>query len=330
MTDPGPKTIKLSGVDLEIPMFFPSISTVKTALSPLDYLEILHRFRGWNKKFLISAFDFSQIDDKCELINAVRLAEDRKDVVILMDSGNYETFWKEKKECWKQFNFHDVLRRHPYTFSFGFDEQDPPPEVADHVALIVDRWQKDHEIDDNRTIIPIMHVPTQSNWAHLLEICPLVAQETMVPMIAVAERELGSGILERAKTVMFLREALGRTGRYVGLHLLGTGDPISIALYSVAGANSFDGLEWYKNVVDRHTGLLSHLSHADFFPVLIHGEENRPSFRVRTLEQNLRFYVDWMQRLRTDIHDGNGEIFCRRNFPQHIYEKCAHAFKWEN
>ena len=329
MTDPGPETIVLSGVSLETPMFFPSISTVKTALPPLTYLSMLHQFRGWNKKFLISAFDFSQINDKCKLINDVRLAQEHEDVVILMDSGNYETFWKEKKECWKQFNFHDVLRRHPYTFSFGFDEQGPPQEMTAHLKLIVDRWQSDQNIDDNRTIIPIMHVPTQGNWIHLLEICPLVAQETKVPMIAVAERELGDGILERVKTVISLRKALNRIGHYVGLHLLGAGDPISIALYSVAGANSFDGLEWYKTVVDHDTGLLSHLSHADFFEVLTHGERNIQSFWVRTLEQNLQFYVDWMQRLHTDIHAGNGIIFCRRNFPQHIYEKCADAFEWE-
>ncbi|WP_182212931.1 hypothetical protein [Stenotrophomonas acidaminiphila] len=64
---------------------------------------------------------------------------------------------------------------------------------------------------------------------------------------------------------MALRKALDDNGRYVGLHLLGTGNPISIALYAWAGADSFDGLEWCQTVVDHDTGLLFHLSQSDFF-----------------------------------------------------------------
>ena len=305
-------------------MFFPSISTLKTSLPPIEYLSALYSFRALNQNLLISAFDLSRSSGKCELelINKLQLAQD-KGVIILMDSGNYESFWKEKKDSWQQSNFHSALSRYPYTFSFGFDEQCPPRGTTAHIKLVVDRWRSDQEVGGNRTIVPIVH------GNRLLDTCSQVAHETEVPMVAVAERSLGEGIFKRVKTVMSLREALNRTGRYVGLHLLGTGNPISIALYSWAGADSFDGLEWCQTVVDHHTGLLSHFSHADFFWGPTSGDQISLSFKARTLAQNLRFYVNWMQRLRADIHDGNGVIFCQLNFPQHIYNQCADAFQWE-
>lgn len=172
-----------------------------------------------------------------------------------MDSGNYESYWKDGQESWRQSHFHEALRRFPCTFAFGFDEQNPPQDKDAHVELIIERWQQDQAAAGSRVIVPIVHGSAEV----LPVICSAVAQATQVPMVAVAERRLGDGVFERTRSVAAPRNALDSKGRYVGLHLLGTGKFISIALYSSAGADSFDGLEWCQSVVDHETGPLFHL-----------------------------------------------------------------------
>lgn len=316
--------ITLSGNRLAMPVFFPSVSTVKTALAPSEYLATLHSLRDINQQFLVSAFDLGRSHNGDGLKHWLTAAQDTG-ATVLMDSGNYESYWKDEQVSWRQADFHEVLRRFPCTFAFGFDEQNPPADADAHVGLVVERWRQDQIAAGDRVIVPIVHGTPES----LPELCARVAQETQVPMIAVAERRLGSGVFERTRSVMAIRKALDGNGRYVGLHLLGTGNPISIALYAWAGADSFDGLEWCQTVVDHDTGLLFHLSQSDFFRRQTAWGDGDVSFHARTLAHNLTFYADWTQRLRQAIHHGDGINFCRFNFPPYVFSQCAEAFGWE-
>jgi len=164
----------------------------------------------------------------------------------------------------------------------------------------------------------------------LPNLCAEVAEGLAVNMLSLPERRLGEGVFERVRTVAAIRQALDETGRYVGVHLLGTGNPLSLALFALAGADSFDGLEWCQTVVDHGTGALSHLSHADFFSAQTKwGDEDIPP-QLRVLAHNLEFYADWMKRLRTAVHENAGVEFCRLNFPERIYSQCAAALGWES
>lgn len=319
-----PKEILLGNVRLPSPIFFPSISTIKTALTPAQYLATLHSLRDLKKQFLISAFDLSRSNDGDELAKLLTSAQ-ADGATVLMDSGNYESYWKDEQEDWHQSDFHDVLQRFTCSFAFGFDEQNPPVDEDTHVKLVVGRWRLDQSAAGKRVIVPIVHGTAET----LRNLCPRIAHETGVPMIAVAERRLGDGVFERTRSVGAIRQNLDGIGRYVGLHLLGTGNPISIALYSWAGADSFDGLEWCQTVVDHDSGLLYHLSQADFFRQQTVWGDEYISFHPRTLAHNLTFYSDWVQRLRQAIYDGRAVDFCRFNFPPRIFRQCASEFGWE-
>lgn len=323
MTAIRPSELAIGEARLPLPIFFPSISTVKTTLTPQEYLAILHSLRNVNRQFLVSAFDLSNSVNGDELIESLMTARDAG-MTVLMDSGNYESYWKNKSSDWSQFDFHNTLQRFDSSFAFGFDEQNPPMDNEAHIQLLVERWQRDQAAAGKRLIVPIVHGSTGA----LPTLCARVAQETKTPMIAVAERRLGDGVFERARSVMMLREKLNQSGNYVGLHLLGTGNPISIALYSWAGADSFDGLEWCQTVVDHETGLLFHLSQSDFFQHQTIWGESDISFQARTLAHNLTFYTDWVQRLRHAIHAGGVVEFCRFNFPPRVYSQCAATFGW--
>lgn len=318
-----PEAIAFGDMRLPTPVFFPSISTVKTALPPAEYLATLHSLRDMNRQFLVSAFDLGRAGNGDGLAQWLTTAQEAG-TTVLMDSGNYESYWKDEQASWCQPDFHNVLQRFPCTFAFSFDEQNPPTNADAHVELVIERWRQDQAAAGDRVIVPIVH----ANAENLPILCARVAQETQVPMVAVAERRLGDGVFQRTRSVATLREALDSTGRYVGLHLLGTGNPISIALYSWAGADSFDGLEWCQTVVDHDTGLLFHLSQSDFFRQQTTWGEGDLSFQARTLAHNLTFYTDWIQRLRQSVHSGEALTFCRFNFPPRVFQQCTAVFGW--
>lgn len=243
-----PFELNVGDKGLPLPVYFPSISSVKTALQPQDYLQVLASLVGINGQFLVSAFDLAALDrpeDAAKLLKSSRDAG----ALTLMDSGNYESFWKDAQDQWLQSSFHQVLAGFPCDVAFGFDEQHPPTDATEHVALLVARWKEDQAAAASCQIVPIIHGQAQD----LPGLCHAVAAQTGVSMLAVAERRLGDGVIDRSRSMLAIRNALDELGRYVAVHLLGTGNPISIALYSAMGADSFDGLEWCQTVVDHDT-----------------------------------------------------------------------------
>ena len=124
-----PEAIMLGETTLPLPVFFPSISTVKVALAPDDYLETLCSLRDVNKQFLVSAFDLHNSDDGESVAQILKVAQETG-AIILMDSGNYESYWKGAQARWTQSNYHDVLRRFPSSFAFSFDNQNPPLDAG--------------------------------------------------------------------------------------------------------------------------------------------------------------------------------------------------------
>lgn len=322
-----PERIRIGDSELLLPVFFPSVSSVKTAMLPLHYAELLSSLTAINGQFLISAFDIWQAsaEDKEKFLGLLGKARDNG-TVVLMDSGNYESYWKNAMDDWTQSDYHEVLGRPYCSFAFGFDEQFPPFDIQAHAKLIVERWMRDQTAAVEQPIIPIVHGAATD----LPELVLRVAEATDVPMIAVPERRLGNGIFERAKAVGAIRQALDGARKYVALHLLGTGNPISIAIYAMSGADSFDGLEWCQTVVDHETALLHHLTQADFFRGQTGWGDADLSFQACTLAHNLEFYMDWMRRLRSAVQSGRSVAFCRANFPARIFSQCTAEFGWES
>ena len=320
----GISKLKLPGVAFHTPAFFPSISSLKTALSPADYLAVLRSLHSLTPRFLVSAYDLAA-SESADILRAQLQAALDGNAVVLMDSGNYEAYWKDGSDRWGQQNFHQMLAEFPCSAAFSFDNQHPSPDPATHLRTLVESWRSDQAAARSALVIPIVH-DTPDRLPYL---CAQVATLCDVPMVAVAERRLGSSVLQRSRSIMATRRALDGTGRSISLHVLGTGNPISIALYTHAGANSFDGLEWCQTVVDHDTGLLYHLSHACFFDQQTDWVEADVSSDVRTLAHNLAFYSDWLRLIRSAAQSGNMIPFLRHNLPARVFHSCASSFGWD-
>lgn len=322
---PRPADLTFGARSLPLPAYFPSVSSVKTALCPQDYLRLLASSARLSGQFLVSAFDLAHLDSPPSAQEALASARGAG-IVTLMDCGNYESYWKNAQADWRQADFHRILADFPCDLAFGFDEQQPPANGEDHVALVAERWRADQAAAGRCKIIPIVHGSTRE----LPALCAAVATKTGVRMLAVPERRLGDGILERARTVRAIRTALNELGRYVVLHLLGTGNPISMTLYSAVGADSFDGLEWCQTVVDHESGLLYHLSQADFFAgQTAWGNDDKLSFQARTLAHNLEFFSGWMLGLREALSQDRVAEFCASKFPPRASRHIAGVAGWK-
>ena len=291
---------------LPLPCFFPSVSSVKTNLMPVDYVELL--VAAAHPLFLASAYDIAHCtDDQHPRLDAALTQSKEHGAVILIDSGNYESFWKDDKD-WRPDRFHEIAGSTHHHLCFCYDNQEPPStseSIAEGVVTSVLR-DREHALG---TVTPIVHGNTD-----LLPDAARRTAEQLYPLLsAVPERRLGDGILDRIRTVRKIREALNELDVYYPLHLLGTGNPLSIIAYALAGADSFDGLEWCQTVVDHETGKLLHFQQWDLLrhqtewgqcPVLPYAQS--------VLMHNLNFYRKFMARLHEAINCGDAESFVRQ------------------
>jgi queuine/archaeosine tRNA-ribosyltransferase len=306
-----------------MPCFFASVSSVKTNLAPGQYLRVL-RTVGTDA-FLISAYDIAHATPKeCREISAALAKADKVGQSLLIDSGNYESYWKSDHR-WSRSRFHAAIKKAvPHgSLVLSYDNQEPPKRVAKIVDDVVRGFESDQAALRNWRVQPIVHAPTEL----LPRICAEIAAKLSPELLVVPERLLGDGIVARARMVAAIRRTLNeRLGRRQLLHLLGTGNPRSLLAFVACGADSFDGLEWCQTVVDHQQATLHHLQHYDFFAwqtnfVGLAGA----SFVAKALAHNLSFYADWMARLRQASQTNTFGGMAREVLPAGIAKDLAAA-----
>src|SRR5262249_26310347 len=149
-------------------------------------------------------------------------------------------------------------------------------------------------------------------------IVSIVASKIDPLILAIPERELGDGLRERVRTIREIRKALNNLGKYYPLHLLGTGNPISIIALAAAGADAFDGLEWCRTVAEYTSGHLFHFQQFDCFNQACLGqvrdhkirriiENPESSYAFKTLSYNVDFFEDMTRTMQEMIHSGQIE-----------------------
>ncbi len=274
---------------VELPAFFASISSLKTSLSISEYLQIVLASKF--SEVLVSAFDLDQLDASHtdSVRQQLNSCIDAKQTV-LFDSGNYESYWL-RAESWTQSKFHAVLKKFPCSFAFSFDARSSSDDSKEISRAVTSSLRIDRKAADGVPIVPIVHGTPRT----LPQAINYVIQANDIAMVAVPERELGVGIVERANTLLSIRSTLDRP---VAIHLLGTGNPLSIVTYSLMGANSFDGLEWCQTAVDSNSGSLHHLSQGELFFDRNEHQKSGLAMGTFTLLRNLQFFADLMDEIK--------------------------------
>jgi len=291
--------ISIGGTFLTLPCFSPSISTIKTNLPPLEYLKILTALKY--PLFLISAYDLYHCNSN--QLNAIKKLLEQainNKQIVLIDSGNYESYWKNDK-TWSIEKYREILKSIPHQIAFCYDVFKGGIDLQGIINNIEDEVVKSQSFSHG-TIVPILH----SAKKLLPKIITKLTDRLNPLFIAIPERELGDGILERATNVFKIRKELNKKSQYYPLHLLGTGNPLSILIYSICGADSFDGLEWCQTTVNRDTGLLYNFQQREFFKLdpKLQKISGLPYSQL-TLVHNLKFYNKWMNKINKGFLNNN-------------------------
>lgn len=291
---PNEVEFELGARNLSAPAFFPSVSSVKASLLPVEEVELLSALMA--DHLLISAYDYAHSDasDLSAMAYAVQKVRANGSVVLL-DSGNYEGYW-HRDLTWTRDQFHTAALALPCDAVFTYDEHFAGG-ASDIVNSIVAGANADSRALPDVFLIPIVHVSrTDSDKA--TAVLTGVARELSLRLMAVPERELGDGIFARSHRIRAIRNALLDAGLDTSLHILGTGNPLSLLAYSAAGADSFDGLEWCHTIVDHTTALLFHFQQYDLFRDQTRYGDGALPFAVAGRAHNLAFLGEWMRILR--------------------------------
>jgi queuine/archaeosine tRNA-ribosyltransferase len=249
------------------------------------------------------------------------------EAVVLLDSGNYEAS-RKKDTTWTIGQLHEALTVTPHDVAFCFDDLNPPSDVEGVSRRVFESVERDAH-QTRMPVLPIVHAPRKAdgdiNFSLIPETMKRVCLELHPVAVAIPERELGDGILARAKMVHAIRNALNSLGIYQPLHLLGTGNPLTIAILSAVGADSFDGLEWCRTVANSLTGGLYHLQQYDFFawqseeyasPIVKEAVTSKKiEYSGKVIFHNLEFFATWMAELRESLKNGKIERFLTETIP---------------
>ncbi len=324
------RTTVLPFTNLKLPCFFPSISsTAKSTFTVLEHLEILVLLKYPN--FLISAYDIHELKEKRKsdsrkIIKLISKAREQKSIVLL-DSGNYEKYWR-KIDKWTQKSLIEVLSYVDVDLAFCYDKLKPSEETSQVVAEVEQSVGRDQKAADMKIILPIVHAVTADQ---LSEICKQVSENLNPIILAVPEREMGEGIYKRARTVLEIRNALNSTGRYFPLHILGTGNPLSLLIFAACGADSFDGLEWCQTSVDHETGRLYHSQLSDFFSHQTSFDKLELGYAAKTLLHNLIFYQKWMAMIQNAMEKNTMTDLLKTYLPEKAFKEfkrlCPEVFQ---
>ncbi len=65
-------------------------------------------------------------------------------------------------------------------------------------------------------------------------------------MVGITAREAGNSVVDRCRTVVMLRDALGDVGLETPIHVFGAINPVEVLTYFLCGADVFDGLNWLR------------------------------------------------------------------------------------
>jgi len=308
----------IAGGKIPLPNLFMSVSSFETQISPAGAVSVLRTFEA--KTILVSAYDLvpRYKKDPQGIIDELKEYQDNGGF-ILLDSGSYEQT-RFSTGNWQKQKLWNVLHKVPHDWAFCFDILKPKHNPGMAISEIIEAVEREKDYTKS-AVLPIVHAPKLKyggyKLTHLPKIICEISKKLQPPLIAVPERELGEGIVARAMAIQSIRKELDKLPFYQPLHILGTGNPWSIPVFVAAGADSFDGLEWCRMVVDRDVHRLHHFQHFDYFVCQKGKAESQivktaldgNDFQAKVVFHNLDYYSAFMIEMRQYLAENDLQSF---------------------
>ena len=317
--------IEIQQKSLVSPTYFPSISSAATRLqlAPLIRTCITSGY----PRLLISAYDlFHLSQENYNSISKLLINFSKENNFLFIDSGTFESYWLQDGK-WDYVKYESMIKKNNCDFFTSFDDiPNPHDDYNDIFKTMYQNTKKSTKLTNKNHCVCICHGQTPAQLCDIIK--DLSSNELkFCRMIAIPERDCGKTIDDKIETVQKIKKILEKDDNTNVLHILGCGNPISIALFSFAGADSFDSIDWSRWLIDKNTLKImdsSHLSLIDCSCKVCAIPKMDPT--VRVLLHNLLFYQQFMLELQKTIIQKNEINFLEKYCDQKTISKIVSFF----
>lgn len=305
--------IENSGKSIETPFFVPAISSTKANWPISGYIDLIQNI-GY-PGFLVSAYDFYQLEKETrEHLEKMLSKDSNKRIFLFLDNGNYEAYWY-KDQTWTSKKLESVLAKIHPDFCFSFDIfWEKETNVEKHIKETITSIARTAGMQKSGSTIALFHSNTKLFPKNIRKVVDYINPE----IVAIPERELGFSIFERAQTIKNIRIELDEIKKPIPIHILGAGNPVSILVYTLCGADMYDALDWSSTFIDPRTGQLLHFSHKDLVNCGCKAcRMKKVPYNYQVMTHNLIFYGEFLDKIKGSIQ--NEEIDWILN--EYLHEK---------
>lgn len=285
---------------LSTPTYFPAISAAKLDL-PIDHLIDLLVASSY-PRILVSVYDISAREPRHRNKMISRIADySKRGSFVFLDSGIFESFWR-RDDKWDYDAYSKWVPKIESDFYFSFDII-PSVDTTRRafVSSTVRRVHDSSSISKKSECVAILHgIGSEQLITVVKEF--LNSYPQLCGMVAVTEKDCGKSLSKRAGTIVELRRIINSYNPKIALHVLGCGHPISIAVYTYCGADTFDSLDWARFAVERNELKIGDISHLELFKCKCQiCSKNFDDPIRKVLLHNLLFYQDFMLKVQAMI-----------------------------
>ena len=286
--------VGMGAPNLATPTYFPAVSSTCSLGPPEVFIRLLTE--AAYPRALVSAYDCKhRIDGGLSKAAALLSRLQGAGCTVLLDSGLFEC-QVLGIEDWSADNHIVVASALQHDLLLSYDGPVPASGARGVPS--------DGKRQDDPRPSPLLRIIHGRNREAIVGEARLAVSEGASVGIAIPDRECGPNLLERMRTVCAIRRAMNHRDELLLLHILGCGNPVVMSVYALAGADSYDSLDWVQGAVDIRT-----LTVTD--PVLLPSTGCKCRIcvdlpgpdRQRAVLHNLLFYQDFGTRLRGMIRD---------------------------
>lgn len=309
---------------LVTPTYFPSISSAATRMQLIPLIR--ECITSGYPRLLISAYDIFNDKDKTKKLIQALNAFSKKGNILFLDSGTFEKHWLQD-DTWSYSNYESIVTQIPSDFYASFD--DIPLSSDDDKTLFKKLFpyvQKSTTLEKENHCITICQGLTPKQLENFTsKMCD--QNEEFSKMIAIPERYCGRTLEEQVNTIKNIRKILNNKNENNILHILGCGNPLSIALFSFVGADSFDSVDWSRWIINRNTLTFTDKAHLSLLNCSCDAcFRSKVDSKYQGLMHNLLFYQTFLNDVKYAIQMHSEINFLARYYDPVILSKIVNFF----
>lgn len=274
-------------------------------------------------RILVSAYDLFHVKESERRRLLKILNTFRNNGFFFLDSGVYESSWKGDS-TWSLDSYKTLASQVECDFYSSFDFL--PIENSKKIDKEFKKRTFNNilasgGVSKKGVFVPILH---GSNPNQLVSVLAEFVKRhpDLFGIIAIAERDCGISILEKAKTIIRIRRALDKNDRRNLLHLLGCGNPLSMLLFSYCGVDIFDSQDWAEHVINRDGLTIIDFSQLELLncSCRICSRDER-GYAKKAVLHNLLFYQDFVMQIQSLIKNNAISGFLSERLDKKIIRK---------